>query len=63
MPLIKKELMDILVCPVDKGELTLLEKDKKLECRKCGLRYPIKEGIPVMLESDAEKPEAEETAE
>jgi uncharacterized protein YbaR (Trm112 family) len=54
MPLIKSELMEILVCPVDKGDLKELETERKLECTKCGRRYPVKEGIPVMLEDEAE---------
>ena len=53
MPLIKKELMDILVCPIDKSELTEKEDTKELVCKECGKRYPVKEGIPVMLVDEA----------
>jgi uncharacterized protein YbaR (Trm112 family) len=52
MTLIKKELMDILVCPADKAELIEKEETKELECTKCGRKYPVKEGIPVMLVED-----------
>ena len=56
MALIKKELMDLLVCPVDKAELKELESSKQLECTECGRKYPVKEGIPVMLVDEAELP-------
>jgi uncharacterized protein len=53
----KKELMDILACPVCKGELklTITEENKKeivsgiLYCPKCNHRYPIVETIPNLL--------------
>ena len=53
MTLVKKELMDILVCPVDKSELTEKEETKELVCSECGKRYPVKDGIPVMLVDEA----------
>lgn len=54
----KQELMDILACPVCKGELELNkgEEDEKgeivsgsLYCRKCDQQYPIADGIPNLL--------------
>ena len=53
----KKELMDILVCPVCKGELELsVEKEDEqeivagsLHCRKCDVSYPIVDTIPNLL--------------
>ncbi|MDP8259694.1 MAG: Trm112 family protein [Candidatus Gygaella obscura] len=51
--MIDKELMDILICPACKGEVE--EKEGKIICKKCGLKYPIKDGIPVMLVDEAEK--------
>ncbi len=54
----KKELVDILACPVCKGDLDLSieEEDDKgeivngsLYCRNCDERYPIAEGIPNLL--------------
>lgn len=56
MALIKKELLEILVCPVDKAELKELEDSQQLECTECGRKYPVKEGIPVMLIDEAELP-------
>ena len=56
----KKELMDILVCPVCKGELQLrVEEENEIEivagslyCPKCDVRYPIVDTIPNLLPSD-----------
>ena len=54
----KKELMDILACPVCKGdlELSIDEEDDRgeivqgsLYCRKCDERYPIEDSIPNLL--------------
>ncbi|MGH2589269.1 MAG: Trm112 family protein [Actinomycetota bacterium] len=50
------ELLEILVCPNDRGELDHLEAEQVLVCKKCGYRYPIRDGIPVMLIDEAEKP-------
>jgi len=56
----KKELMDILVCPVCKGklELTVDEEDEaevvsgSLYCQECDERYPIVDTIPNLLPPD-----------
>jgi uncharacterized protein YbaR (Trm112 family) len=50
------ELLKILVCPNDRGELDHLEAEQQLVCRTCGYRYPIRDDIPVMLIDEAEKP-------
>ena len=50
------ELLEILVCPNDRGELDYIEAESVLVCRSCGYRYPIRDGIPVMLIDEAEKP-------
>ena len=50
------QLLEILVCPNDRGELDYLESENILGCRECGYRYPIRDGIPVMLIDEAEKP-------
>lgn len=59
MSLVKRELMEILVCPVDKAELVVLEAEKKLCCSECGRLYPVRDGIPVMLIDEAEVPECD----
>ncbi len=53
--MLKKELLDILACPVCKSELTYDESAQTLTCKACSLVYPIRDGIPVMLESEATK--------
>ncbi|MDP9368243.1 MAG: Trm112 family protein [Chloroflexota bacterium] len=45
------QLMDLLVCPVDKQDLRL--ENQELICTSCGRRYPIEDGIPNMLVEDA----------
>ena len=52
--MLKKELLDILVCPKCKGELVYKPEESCLECHACRLRYEIKEDIPVMLVDEAE---------
>jgi len=46
-------LLDILVCPVCKGPLRHDKAAAELVCRADRLAYPIRDGIPVMLESAA----------
>lgn len=48
-----KKLLSILVCPVTKAPLQYDESKQELVCRASGLAYPIRDGIPVMLESEA----------
>ena len=50
------ELLEILVCPNDRGEVTYIESDEVIVCESCGYRYPVRDGIPVMLIDEAEKP-------
>lgn len=47
-------LREILVCPRCKGKLTAAADGRWLSCRSCRLKYPIREGIPVMLVEEAE---------
>jgi uncharacterized protein YbaR (Trm112 family) len=48
-------LLEILVCPLCKGLLEYRKEAQELICKADGLAYPIRDGIPVMLESDARK--------
>lgn len=48
-----KRLLDILACPVCKGPLVHLREEAVLVCRADRLAFPIKDGIPVMLEEEA----------
>lgn len=51
--MIDKKLLEILACPVDKAGLEYDEKNQFLKCVDCGRKYPVRDGIPVMLESEA----------
>lgn len=53
-------LLDILVCPLCKGELLYKKDAQELICRFDKLAYPIRDDIPVMLEEEARKVAAEE---
>lgn len=53
-----KRLLEILVCPLCKGKL--LYKNDEFICRFDRLAYPIKDGIPVMLENEARQISLEE---
>jgi len=50
------ELVSILVCPNDRGEIDYLEQEQVIVCQTCGYRYPVRDDIPVMLIDEAEKP-------
>lgn len=52
----KRELLDILACPICKADLELIVEEEreeivsgKLICKKCKTEYPIEDGIPNML--------------
>ncbi len=51
------QLLEILVCPNDRGDLDYRESEQLLVCMSCGYRYPIRDDIPVMLIDEAEKPD------
>lgn len=53
-------LLDILVCPVCKGPLVYRKTEKELVCKADRLAFPIRDGIPVMLEDEARRLEPEE---
>lgn len=46
-----KRLLEILVCPLCKGKL--LNKKQELICRFDRLAFPVRDGIPIMLENEA----------
>ena len=50
--MINKELLSILACPACKQDVKL--KYNKVCCVKCGKKYPIRDGIPLMLIEEAE---------
>ena len=58
--MLDKKLLSILVCPVSKAALDYDRERQELICRASGLAYPIRDGIPVMLESEARVLSADE---
>lgn len=50
-----KRLLDILVCPVCKGPLLIRTEAQELVCKADRLAYPIRDGVPVMLEEEARR--------
>jgi len=57
---IDPRLLEILVCPLCKGPLVYRKEAGELVCKPDRLAFPIKDGIPVMLEDDARKLDATE---
>ncbi len=47
------KLIELLVCPVTKGHLEYNREKHELVSRSARLAYPVRDGIPVMLESEA----------
>ncbi len=54
---VSPELLAIIVCPACHGELVLTEQGQggqpELVCQGCGLAYPVRDGIPVLLVDEA----------
>jgi uncharacterized protein YbaR (Trm112 family) len=57
---IDEKLLSILVCPVSKAPLVYDKDKQELLCKASGLAYPVRDGIPVMLEEEARPLTAEE---
>jgi uncharacterized protein YbaR (Trm112 family) len=53
MMAVSKELLDILVCPLDKAPVKLTADGSGLKCSACKRVYPIRDDIPVMLIDEA----------
>lgn len=47
------KLLELLVCPVTKGPLEFDRSKQELLSRSARLAYPVRDGMPVMLESEA----------
>jgi uncharacterized protein YbaR (Trm112 family) len=58
--MIDKRLLSILVCPVSKAPVEFDAPNDELVCKASGLAYPVRDGIPVMLESEARQLTADE---
>jgi len=60
IPGMDPKLLELLVCPVTKGPLVYARETQELVSRGARLAYPIRDGIPVMLENEARVLDAEE---
>ena len=58
--MIDRKLLSILVCPVSKAPLEYDQENQELICKASGLAYPIRDDIPVMLETEARQLTADE---
>ncbi len=56
------KLLQILVCPITKGPLIFNKASNELISNSAKLAYPVKDGIPVLLEDEARKPSDDELA-
>ncbi len=52
------QLLEIIVCPACRADLDLVDTGggAELVCQGCGLAYPIRDNIPVLLVDEARKP-------
>jgi len=53
MTVLDDRLLRILVCPACRSALEYKERRKVLICTECGIRYEVRDGIPIMLPPDA----------
>jgi uncharacterized protein YbaR (Trm112 family) len=53
-------LLDILVCPICKANLNHRKVESELLCKPCKLAFPIRDDIPIMLEDEARRLNADE---
>ena len=60
MSAVDAKLLEILVCPLCKGPLVYRKDVEELVCKADRLGYPVRDGIPVMLEDEARKLPPEE---
>ncbi len=51
------ELIDLLVCPACHDEIEYKDRRNLIICTECGLHYPVRDDIPVMLVDEATRPE------
>lgn len=58
-----KQLLSMLVCPLCKGKLKYEAEAAELLCTFDGLAFPIRDGVPVMLEGEARRMSEEEKLE
>jgi uncharacterized protein YbaR (Trm112 family) len=50
------QLVELLVCPDCRGAVEYKDRRSLVICTQCGLHYPVRDGIPVMLVDEASRP-------
>jgi hypothetical protein len=60
LEMVNSKLLEILVCPATKAPLVYKRELNELWCRASRLAYPIRDGMPVMVESEARELEESE---
>jgi len=58
--MVDKDLLDILACPACRAAVT--EDGDQLVCKGCGRRYPVRDGIPVMLVEESRLSDSQDKA-
>lgn len=53
---VDQKLLELLVCPACHGDVEYKDRRKLIICTQCGLQYPVRDGIPVMLVDEATRP-------
>lgn len=53
------QLLDVLACPACRSPLRIDDAAGELACTGCGLRYPVRDGIPILLVDEARRPDAQ----
>jgi len=56
---LNQELLQILACPVCRTPVRAINAETELECTACGRRYPVRDGLPIMLPEEATPPTKE----
>ena len=54
--MISPDLLEILRCPMDPSQTRLTLEEDRLICQRCGLKFKIKDGFPVLIVEEAELP-------
>ncbi len=54
--MISPELLEMLRCPMDRGQSRLAPDGDRLVCQRCGLRFRVRDGLPNMVAEEAELP-------
>jgi uncharacterized protein YbaR (Trm112 family) len=54
---VDKSLIELLVCPSCRSDIEYKDRRNLIICTGCGLHYPVRDDIPVMLVDEATQPE------